>query len=94
MFSFTFVYNLKFYENKCLHLWIKLHPIDISIKISIYVNYYIRVHCFPPVSQNMSSNTYIVDTKLQNMMNIKNYFLTQLNIGSPFSNYLSTVNLY
>jgi len=77
-----------------LHLWIKLYPIDFSIKISIYVHYYIRVHCFLPVSQNMSANTYIVDTILQNKMTIKNYFLTQLNIWSLFSNYLSTVNLY
>jgi len=71
-----------------------MYPIDFSIKISIYVNYYIRVHCFLPDSQNISANTCIMDTTLQNMMNIKNFFLTQLNIGSLFSDYFCTVNLY
>jgi len=45
-------------------------------KISIYVNLYVHVHCFPRDSQNVSTNTYIVGTTLQNTRNIKNFFLT------------------
>ena len=35
---------------------------------------------------NISTNTYILDTTLQNMLNIKHYLLTKLNIRSSLSN--------
>jgi hypothetical protein len=69
-------------RNKRLHLWNKLYPIDYSIRISFYIKYTIHVHCFIWDSQNISANSYILDTKLQIMRIIKNLFFTQVNIGS------------
>ena len=47
---------------------------------------------FLPDSQNISANTYIVDTTLESMRNIRKFFLTELNIASPLSTY-SKLNL-
>lgn len=70
---YIFISNLKSYENKCLQWWNKLYPICYSIKISIYVKQWIRIHCFLRDSQNTIANTYVVDTILQCMRNIKTF---------------------
>jgi hypothetical protein len=49
--------------------------------------YYICVHCFLIDPRNISASIYIVDTTFEKMIHIKNYVLTQLNIGSILSNY-------
>jgi len=72
-------------RNKRLYLWNKLFPIDYYIKISFYIMYTIHVHCFIWDSQNISANSYILDTILQTMRIIKNLFFTQVNIGSPLN---------
>jgi len=38
------------------------------------------------VIKKISDNTYIMVTTLQSMLNVKNFFWTQLNIRSPLSN--------
>jgi hypothetical protein len=45
-----------------------LYHIDYSIKISIYVMYYICVHCFLTDPRNISAGTYIVVTTLEKML--------------------------